>query len=209
MTLDCRGAVIDGSGRDGAGILVHAPADADLSRVTIRNCAVLGFLNSIRVTRDGFRALPAGREIRPGIRDVLIERTHVSGSRGVGMYVDGYVTRTTIRNSSVTGAGSSGIYLEAGSADNVVSHNRIRRNGVRENGPSGERCFPPSSGARFRFWGIGREGISIDGSRRNLISRNRLEGNSAGGIFLYTNCGEYVNSRPSAGSSAAMAPMTT
>ena len=49
---------------------------------------------------------------------------------------------------------------------------------------------------RFRFWGIGREGISIDGSRRNLVAGNSFEGNSAGGIFLYTNCGEYVNSRP-------------
>jgi hypothetical protein len=28
------------------------------------------------------------------------------------------------------------------------------------------------------------------------VTRNTLQGNSAGGIFLYTNCGEYVHSRP-------------
>ncbi len=194
VTLDCRGAVVDGTGRGGTGILVHTPAGSDLSRVTIRNCVVRGFLNSIRVTRDGFRALPAGHEYDHGVRGVVIEHTQVSGSRGVGLYVDGYVTDTTIRNSTVTGAGSSGIYLEAGSARNVVVGNAIRDNGFRENGPSGSLIN--FSGLQFRFWGIGREGISIDGSRRNLVSGNTFSGNSAGGIFLYTNCGEYVRSRP-------------
>ncbi len=194
VTLDCRGAVIDGTGAGGTGILVHASVEADLSQVTIRDCVVRGFLNSIRITRDGFRALPAGHEYDHGVRGVVIERTRVSGSRGVGLYVDGYVTDTTIRDSTVTGAGSSGIYLEAGSARNVVVRNAIRDNGFRENGPGGSLFS--FSGVQFRFWGIGREGISIDGSRRNLVSGNTFEGNSAGGIFLYTNCGEYVRSKP-------------
>jgi parallel beta-helix repeat protein len=102
--------------------------------------------------------------------------------------------RTTIRNSRVSGAGSSGIYLEAGSAYNVVTGNRLLDNGFRENGPGGRLIS--LSGTQFRFWGIGREGISVDGSRRNFIANNRFSGNSAGGVFLYTNCGEYVNSRP-------------
>jgi parallel beta-helix repeat protein len=194
VTLDCRGATVDGTGQGGTGILVHAPADADLSRVTIRDCAVRGFLNGIRVTRDGFRALAAGHEYDHGVHDVLVERGRVSGSTGVGIYVDGYVTRTTIRDTSITGAGSSGIYLEAGSAGNVVTRNSIRDNGFRENGPGGQLIT--FAGVRFRFWGIGREGISVDGSRRNLITGNTFAGNSAGGVFLYTNCGEYVHSRP-------------
>ena len=195
VDLNCRGAVIDRTGQGGdPGILVRTPVDADLSGVTIRNCDIRGFLNSIRVTRDGFRGLPAGQEYVHGISDVTIKRNKVSGSRGVGLYVDGYVTRTTIQNNEISGAGSSGIYLEAGSADNLVTRNWIHDNGFRENGPGGSNFS--FAGAQFRFWGIGREGISVDGSRRNFISRNRLEGNSAGGIFLYTNCGEYVNSRP-------------
>jgi parallel beta-helix repeat protein len=194
VTLDCRGALVDGTGQPGVGVLVHAPVDADLSRITIRNCVVRGFLNSIRITRDGFRQLAAGHEYDHGIRGVVVERVRVSGSTGVGIYVDGYVTRTSIRDSTVTGAGSSGVYLEAGSADNVVTRNRILDNGFRENGPNGSRFT--FSGITFRFWGTGREGISVDGSRRNLITANVLRGNSAGGVYLYTNCGEFVRSRP-------------
>jgi parallel beta-helix repeat protein len=194
VTLDCRGAAVAAPGQPGVGILVRAPVDADLSRVTIRGCVVRGFLNGIRITRDGFRGLPAGHEYVHGIRGTTIERSHVSDTTGVGIFVDGYVTRTTIRDTTVTNAGSSGVYLEAGSADNVVTRNRIVGNGFRENGPRGSRFS--FGGATFRFWGIGREGISVDGSRRNVITHNTLQGNSAGGIFLYTNCGEYVNSRP-------------
>jgi Right handed beta helix region len=194
VTLDCRGALIDGTGRDGSGVLVHAPVDADLHGVTIRDCRVRGFLNSIRVTRDGFRSLAAGHEYDHEVRDVVLDGVRVSDSRGVGLYVDGYVTHVTIRNSSVTGAGSSGIYLEAGSAYNLVTGNQIRDNGFRENGPGGQLIS--FAGTQFRFWGIGREGISVDGSRRNVIAGNAFAGNSAGGVFLYTNCGEYVHSRP-------------
>jgi len=159
VRLDCRGASIAAPGALGAGILVHAAADADVSRTTIRDCVVRGFLNGTRITRDGFRELPAGHEYDHGIRGVAIER------------------------------GSD--------------------NGFRENGPGGSRFVV--GGAAFRFWGIGRDGISIDGSRRNLVTRNTLQGNSAGGIFLYTNCGEYVHSTAarSAGSPAATAPTTT
>ena len=49
-----------------------------------------------------------------------------------------------------------------------------------------------------------REGIAIDGSRNNRISNNVINLNSAGGIFLYKNCGEYVNERPSTWSSPIM-----
>jgi parallel beta-helix repeat protein len=195
VTLDCRGAKLDRTGLGGdAGILVHAPVDANMSRITIRNCVILGFLNSIKITRDGFRGLPAGQEYVNGIKHVTVENSTLDGSRGVGLFVDGYVTHTTIRNNLITRTGSSGIYLEAGSADNVVTRNRLIDNGFRENGPSGSTLTV--SGVEFRFWGIGREGLSIDGSRRNFVSGNHFKGNSAGGIFLYTNCGEYVNSRP-------------
>ena len=196
VTLDCRGAVIDATGRGGgSGIEVRAPADADLSRVTIRNCVVRGFLNSIRVTREGFRALRRGPRVRPR----HTRRAH-RAHRGVGLQRSRHLRRR-LRDAhhdpplhDHRAPGSSGIYLEAGSADNVVTSNSIRDNGFRENGPGGS--IFTFAGARFRFWGIGREGISIDGSRRNLVAGNSFEGNSAGGIFLYTNCGEYVNSRP-------------
>ena len=196
VTLDCRGAVIDATGRGGgSGIEVRAPADADLSRVTIRNCVVRGFLNSIRVTREGFRALPAGHEYDHGIRDVL-HRAH----RGVGLQGSRHL-RGRLRDAhhhpplhDHRGAGAAASTSRPARRTTSWSGNSIRDNGFRENGPGGS--IFSFAGARFRFWGIGREGISIDGSRRNLVAGNSFEGNSAGGIFLYTNCGEYVNSRP-------------
>lgn len=194
VVFDCRGAVVDGIGQPGVGIEVSTPADVDLVGVTIRNCTVRGFLNSIRVTRAGFRALPAGHEYDHELSGVVIDRARVSGSHGVGIYVDGSVTRTTIRRSRVSDAGSTGIYLEAGSADNVIEHDTLRHNGYGENGAAGQLIA--IGGHRFRFWGTGREGLAIDGSRRNVVRHNRFAGNSAGSIFLYTNCGEYVHRRP-------------
>lgn len=192
VTLDCRGASVVNSEASNAGIRIASPSDEDMSGITVRNCVVSGFTNGIKVTRDGFRDLAAGDEYTHALEDVLLTNNTVTDTRGVGIYVDGYVTDTTITESTITGAGSSGIYLEAGSADNVVTHNQINDNGFRENGPGGQ--LESFGGNQFRFWGTGREGISIDGSRRNLISENTLAGNSAGGIYLYTNCGEYKDS---------------
>jgi parallel beta-helix repeat protein len=196
VTLDCRGALVSSTSTTGVGIEVSTPVDADLSGITIRSCRVRGFLNSMRVTRVGFRTLTSGHEYDHGISGVVIEDSNLGGSSGVGIYVDAYVTRTTIRRTTITGAGSTGIYLEAGSADNTVEHNVIRDNGFVENSPSGQLFT--FNGLQFRFWGIGREGIAVDGSRRNHIVGNVLSGNSAGGVFLYTNCGENVHVDPDA-----------
>ena len=44
------------------------------------------------------------------------------------------------------------------------------------------------------FWGVGREGLAVDGSYENVITGNAFFGNSNGGLFLYKNCGEYPDS---------------
>jgi parallel beta-helix repeat protein len=196
VTLDCRGALVGSTSTNGVGIEVSTPVDRDLSGVTIRHCRVRGFLNSMRVTRVGFRTLTAGHEYDHGISDVVIEDSTLGGSSGVGIYVDAYVTRITIRDDIIAGAGSTGIYLEAGSTDNVVEHNTIRDNGFVEDSPAGQLFT--FQGLQFRFWGTGREGIAVDGSRRNHIVGNVFSGNSAGGVFLYTNCGENVHNDPTA-----------
>lgn len=193
ITLDCQGATIRSAvGAGGVGILIHAPSDAAQSDVTIRNCRVEGFLNSIKVTRDGFRDLAPGVEYENGTSDIVIEDVHVSGSRGVGIYVDGYVEGVSILRSTIQGAGSSGIYLEGGSRRNLVQGNQVIDNGYRENGPGGQEFN--FDGSPWWFWGVGREGISVDGSLENTIRANTFRGNSAGGIFLYKNCGEYPRS---------------
>src|SRR5690606_3068172 len=152
-------------------------------------CNVRGFLNSLRVTRDGFRTLPEGVEYENGLADIVIEDSSFSGSRGVGIFVDGYVEDVTLRRNTVVDAGSSGIYLETGSRRSHVEGNILFRNGYRENGPHGQAFS--FAGLDLWFWGIGREGISVDGSYENTIVGNTFAENSAGGIFLYKNCGEY------------------
>lgn len=191
LTFDCRGALIRG-GTSGIGITVVTPSDVDLHDVTIRNCRVQGFLNAIRLTRDGFRDLAVGDEYTHALRDVVIRDSTITDTRGVGIFVDGYVTRITLTGLLVARTGSAGIYLETGSRENTVSGNIVIDNGFVENSPNGSlREF---GGVTFAFWGTGREGIAVDGSSDNVIVGNFFHGNSAGGVYLYTNCGEYPDS---------------
>ena len=190
VTLDCQGATIRGAQSSGSrGILVATDVDTPLTDVTVRNCRVEGFLNSLRVTRDGFRQLAEGVEYENGLARIVIEDSTFKGSRGVGVFVDGYVEGVTIQRNTIMQTGSSGIYLETGSRRTRVEGNHIQHNGYRENGPGGQPFT--FAGQTLWFWGIGREGISIDGSYQNEIIGNVLHHNSAGGIFLYKNCGEY------------------
>lgn len=190
VTLDCRGArIASPPGAGGSGIEVSTPVDVDLHDVTVRNCTVEGFGNSIRVTRIGFRTLPAGGEFDHTTADIVLEGNHVGGSHGVGIFVDGYVTGVTVRGNVVQGAGSSGIYLDGGSRRNVLTDNDLIDNGHVENGPGGQPL--DLGGTTVWFWGVGREGISLDGSSDNQVVGNRFSGNSAGGVFVYKNCGEY------------------
>lgn len=190
ITLDCQGAWIRSEpGAGGRGILVEAPAGVTLTDVTVRNCNVEGFLNSLRVTRAGFRTLAEGEEYEHTTARILVEDSEFTRSRGVGIFVDGYVSDVTLRDNLVSHTGSTGIYLETGSRRSHVIGNSLVANGFRENGPGGQAF--ELSGTTFWFWGIGREGISVDGSYENVIEDNNFVGNSAGGIFLYKNCGEY------------------
>ncbi|MBK5289766.1 MAG: right-handed parallel beta-helix repeat-containing protein [Acidimicrobiia bacterium] len=188
ITFDCQGAVIRGT-TSGTGITIVSPVDVDMSNVTVQNCRTAGFLNGIRMTRTGFRDLAAGVEYEHHLRDIVIKDTSVVGSRGVGVYVDAYVTRVTLTGLIVSGAGSTGIYLETGSRENTVAGNSFINNGFVENGPGGS--LYDFGGTTLAFWGTGREGLAIDGSSNNVVRDNWFHGNSAGGIFLYTNCGEY------------------
>jgi hypothetical protein len=95
----------------------------------VRNCYIEGFLNNIRITREGFQELAEWVEYDNAYSDIVIEDSTSLNSRGVGIFVDGYVTGVTLRNLHVEGAGSAGIYLEAGSKDNVVE-SKIVNNGT-------------------------------------------------------------------------------
>ena len=72
-----------------------------------------------------------------------------------GSDVDGYVSEVTIRRNTITGAGSTGIYLEAGSRRNVVAGNVLHDNGFGENSQGtdyvvGTQTFPASGASAGR-----------------------------------------------------------
>ena len=197
VTLDCRGARIeDPTGTASRGVLVATPVDTPLTDVTVRNCVIAGFLNNVRVTRDGFRALPAGdeSEYANGTSDIVVENSHLYRSRGSGVFVDGFVEGVTLRDLEVAGSGSVGIYLEAGSKGNVVEGNFVHRNGYDD--VYGEGVPFEYGGHTFRYRSTGREGLAIDGSRDNVVRGNTFGLNANGGILLYKNCSEFVNERP-------------
>lgn len=56
----------------------------------------------------------------------------------MGAFVDGYVTGVTLRGLDIARAGSTGVYLEAGSTDNVVGDSTISFNGYEEVKPEGQ-----------------------------------------------------------------------
>lgn len=196
VTLDCQGALVrDPAETTGGAIEVTTPVDVPQSDVTVRHCRTEGYTNGIRVTRVGFRELAPGAEYDDAGSGVVIEDSTVTASRGVGIYVDGYVVGTTIRRVTVTGAGSTGVYLEAGSKDGALLDSELVDNGYGENGGD-EGSLIELGGVTFRYWGPGREGLAVDGSRANVIRGNTFSGNSNGGIFLYKNCGEFVHENP-------------
>jgi parallel beta-helix repeat protein len=193
VTLDCQNAHIAAPDRR-YGVYIHADTDTPLSNIVVRNCYVEGFLNNFHIEREGFRQLAEGVEYVNGFSNITIEDSTSMNSRGVGVFVNGYVEGVTIRNMHIEGASSTGIYLEAGSKNGVVENNTIINNGFGENGPAGGPRTV--AGIDVWYWGTGREGLAIDGSRFNVVRNNTFQSNTAGGIFLYKNCGEYPESRP-------------
>ena len=148
VTLDCQGAHIVTSDRR-YGVYIHAPQSESLQNVTVRNCHVEGFLNNFHVEHEGFRDYTVENEYDNAFANILIEDSTSLNSRGVGIFVNGYVSGVTLRNLHVEGAGSTGIYLEHGSKDNVVENSTIVNNGFEENGPGGQTF--DFAGATFWF----------------------------------------------------------
>jgi hypothetical protein len=195
VVLDCRGAHLVGApGESRHGIVVTARAGTDLADVTIRRCNIDGFFHSVDIVRPGFTQLAAGHEYDHHLRNVVIEDSTFTRARGVSVYVHPYVTGTVVRRTVIDHAASTGIYLDEGARDAKISDNVLTANGFVENGPGGTNTT--FGGLDVRFWGPGREAIAIDGASNNVIARNWIAGNSAGGVFVYTNCGENVHTDP-------------
>ena len=188
VTLDCKGARVHDDTGVGVGIHIHAPTTAAMHDVTVENCTVEGFQNGLRITRDGFGTLAKGHEYEQGTSAITVRASHFSGSRGVGLYVNAYVSGVTVVDDTFTDTGSTGVYLETGSKGSVVERNTFVHDGYGENGTAGQTV--ELGGHTVWYWGTGREALAVDGSYDNVIRQNHFEHDSAGAIFLYKNCGE-------------------
>lgn len=180
-TLDCQGSTFAGGGTgDEIGLVIDSKGEP-LSGVVVRNCGFRDFPgHTIRVTwaaPDQRKGKDRDEIYRRSPSGVLLERLRVENSGKVGVYIDDYVTNVTLRDSEVRGASATAVYLEHSSRANKILNNRFIGNGFRE-GETGQR-----------------EALAVDSSADNLIEGNLFQGNAAGAIFLYKNCGEHFSTR--------------
>lgn len=193
--LDCQGALIqDTTGHQRRGIHITTSADIPQSNILVENCEVEGFLNNMRVSREGFKSFVEGMEYEGAGGNIILQNSTLRSSRGSGIFINAYVVDVTMRNLEIVDSGGVGIYLEAGSKDNLIEESTLVGNGYAEVEAGG---IPQEAGPiTFYYMSTGREGIAVDGSRNNIIRYNHIAGNSAGGIFLYKNCGEFYTEEP-------------
>ncbi|MFI7839826.1 NosD domain-containing protein [Pseudomonas asiatica] len=176
VKVDCNGAVLDGQGERKYGVLIDSKG-RPLSNVTVANCKVRNFAaQGVLVTSgvpDAKRSTDRDFNYSVSPTKVTLSNLVVERAGGVGVFLHSYVTNVTLKDSIVSGSKGAGIYLEHSSRDNKLIGNVIKNNGAWNGPKTGQR-----------------EGLAIDSSARNLIEGNKFSGNSAGGIFLYKNCGE-------------------
>lgn len=209
--------IVIGSPNKVNGCRPDAPAVED---VTIRNCTIRGFYQGIRLDRQFPQdqpvppstdcTTPDERIYYTGYQkgknppytyaeEYELERTQlynrspkrvrivdsiVERNGHAGIYVIAYSQHFSIEGTTVRENGSVGIYLSHESRYTTIERSLIYRNGYGSNSalyrvPRVTEVEPP-----------GREGISIDSSAHNTLSRNELYDNYKGGITLYKNCGE-------------------
>lgn len=171
VTLDCRGATLDGEGRIAIGILIDSRGKP-LSNVQVRNCVLRNFTRqAVRVAWEKSNInKPTDEKLRVSRTPTQIRLSNldIAGTGSVGVYFDDYVRDAILENSRVVGSGGTAVYLEFGTGNIEVRGNVFERNG------SDKR----------------REGLAIDASSNNRVVGNTFIDNAAGGIFLYKNCGE-------------------
>jgi parallel beta-helix repeat protein len=173
ITLDCNGLTIEGHKSAMYGVSIDSQG-RPISNITVKNCTFNHF------KQDGINVgwiLPDGKKRAIAPTDDGLYALHPSN--------------VTLSNNTYLNSGNSGVYVNAFSQHVTVQDSTFRDN----NGPSiyleYSSKFSRILNSKFIHNGLAnREAIAIDSSTDNLIQGNTFDGNLAGGIFLYKNCGE-------------------
>ena len=177
--LDCHGGLLDGgdAGRDMLIVRSRRLADGSWDvpeDIVVDNCRIRGSIRIIGMGSNGQGALLVPASRRPGYveqlraaapRNIRFQRLSIEARQRIPFYVSPGASGITLAASTISGKARLSVYLDAESDGNVIEGN----------------VFTAANS---------REAIAVDASSGNWIIGNRFQGDSAGGIFLYRNCGE-------------------
>lgn len=199
VTVDCHGGTLAG------GISIRSRSYVEdgvrkwepVTNTTVRNCKVTGGIHVMGMARNAEGTVYNGTNLYklssrlPGHTararanapsHITLDNLTITSKGGWLVYFAPGVTYSRIVNSELTGVVKRGaIYLDAESAFNIISGNRI------------DTRTEPRWVLKLTNWlGFppGIQAISIDGSSHNTISGNRISNLSHAAIHFYRNCGE-------------------
>jgi len=185
VNFNCNGALLDGQKGNvyvGKVLLIvrsawkHGQGWKRPKNVVIKNCRINGAVLIYGMDKNG-----EGKNVRKSSHrlghtkrvqaaaptNITLDNLSITAQSRIPVYVSPGVTRVTLKNSVIKGYSSSvAVYLDAESEFNRIINNR------------------------FNIKTKKRELIAIDGSARNVISRNLFSKLTHGGIYIYRNCGE-------------------
>jgi len=177
-TIDCGGGWLEQGQPVEVRIQSLQRADGGWERpdgLRLRNCRLRGAIRIIGLGRNGeaeamrrssAQADHTRRAQAAAPRDVVLERLELEAVGPIPVYAGPGSTGLRLSESHLWGTSRSvAIYLDAESAGNRISGNRVEV-------------------------ASGREVIAVDGSAGNRIEGNRIHQSGKGGIFVYRNCGE-------------------
>ncbi len=171
----------------------HETSVTRLSNITITNCQLVNYVNSVFISMGlspkTLASLRQGQSDEQRLRDIAPTKISVKDSRIInshhhGIFVHRFVTDFELTNTNIKGSGNSGLYIEAGSQRSNIHDSVFEGNGFSTySATTGTRGPRKSQNSR-------REGIAIDGSQFNSIRNNQFIENADGGVYLYKNCWE-------------------
>jgi hypothetical protein len=174
-TLNCNGALIDGQRMLEHAISIVGDARTfPINNVKILNCRIENFKGSgVRIyLSNAPRVEDWKKYFTLAPQNILLDGLSIKNVGAAGLHVFNHVNHVTLQNSMVERSRMA-VYFGYHTRDNSVLNNIFIGNGL-----DLDRKNP-------------RETIAIDSSANNIISGNYFQHDIRGGVFLYTNCGEF------------------